>query len=64
MQSDTTKLQRLWDRVLFIIAKNRDSADTVEAIRIGIKEIHASFHQYQTAWLSYMDFLAHTNTPE
>jgi hypothetical protein len=45
MQSDTTKLQRLWDRVLLIIAKNRDSADTVEAIRVAIKEICASFHQ-------------------
>ncbi len=41
MQSDTTKLQRLWDRVLVIIAKNRDSADTVEAIRVGIKETRA-----------------------
>jgi hypothetical protein len=47
-----------------VISQNRDLPDSIDQIRTATKEIHAIFHQYQTTWLSYMDFLAHGNTTE
>jgi hypothetical protein len=64
IQTDSTKLERLWDRVMAVISQNRDLPDSIDQIRRATKEIHAIFHQYQTTWLSYMDFLAHGNTTE
>ena len=49
---------------LDVISQNRDLPDSIDQIRTARKEIHAIFHQYQTTWLSYMDFLAHGNTTE
>jgi hypothetical protein len=47
-----------------VISQNRDLPDSIDHIRTATKEIHAIFHQYQTTWFSYMDFLAHGNTTE
>ena len=64
MQLDSAKLERLWDTVMTVISEHRESYDSLDQIRAATKEIRAQFHQYQTTWLSYMDFLALGNTSE
>lgn len=64
MQNDSIKLEKLWDRVVAVITKYRDHTETVEAIRVAMKDVRATFHEYETVWLSYMDFLARANTTE
>ena len=66
MELDSGTLERYWDKVMTVVSEHRESYphDSVNQIRAATREIRAQFHQYQTRWLSYMDFLALANTSE
>ena len=64
LQTDTSKLERLWQETAEAISKLQVTPDSVEALRKAVGDLRSSFNKYQLVWVSLMDFTAYASLPE
>ena len=64
LQTDTSKLERLWQETAETICKLQGTPDSVEALRKAVGDLRSAFKEYQLVWVSLMDFTAYASLPE
>ena len=64
IQSDKTKLEKLWEKVMKSISQLHDASNSVNVISEAISQVRSNFNIYQETWLLFVDFLAYTGTPQ
>ena len=64
LQTDTSKLERLWQETAEAISKLQGTPDSVEALRKAVGELCSAFNKYQLIPVSLMDFTAYASLPE
>ena len=64
LQSDSLKLEKIWERTSQAISKLKETPDSVEALRKAVGDLRSSFSDYELAWISLMDFTRHASLPE
>ena len=64
LQSDSLKLEKIWERTSQAISKLKETPDSVEALRKAVGDLRSSFSDYELAWISLMDFTVHASLPE
>ena len=56
LQTDTSKLERLWQETTKSICKLQGTPDSVGALRKAVGDLRSAFNEYQLVWVSLMDF--------
>ena len=64
LQTDTSKLERLWQATARTISQLQGTPDSVEALRKAVGDLRSAFNEYQLVWVSLMDFTAYASSPE
>ena len=64
LQTDTSKLERLWQATARTISQLQGTPDSVEALRKAVGDLRSAFNEYQLVWVSLMDFTAYASLPE
>lgn len=64
LQTDTSKLERLWQATAQTISQLQGTPDSVEALCKVVGDLHSAFNKYQLVWVSLMDFTAYASSPE
>ena len=64
LQTDTSKLERLWQETAEAISKLQGTPDSVEVLRKAVGDLRSAFSEYQLVWISLMDFTAYASLPE
>ena len=64
LQTDTSKLERLWQETAEAISKLQGTPDSVEPLRKAVGDLRSAFNKYQLVWVSLMDFTAYASLPE
>ena len=63
LQTDTSKLERLWQETTKAISKLQAAPVSVEALCKAVGDLHSAFSEYQLVWVSLMDFTAYASLP-
>ena len=64
LQTDTSKLERLWQETAEAISKLQGTPDSVEALCKAVGDLRSAFNKYQLVWVSLMDFRAYASLPK
>ena len=64
IQSDKTKLEKLWEKVMKSVSQLHDAPNSVNVISEAISQVRSNFNIYQETWLLFADFLAYAGTPQ
>ena len=64
LQTDTLKLERLWQESAEAISKLQGTPDSVEALRKAVGDLRSAFNEYQLVGVSLMDFMVYASLPE
>ena len=64
LQTDNSKLERLWQETAEAISKLQGTSDSVEALRKAVGDLRSAFNEYQHVWVSLMDFTVYASLPE
>lgn len=64
LQTDTSKLERLWQATAQTISQLQGTPDSVKALCKAVGDLRLAFNKYQLVWVSLMDFTAYASSPE
>ena len=64
LQTDTSKLERLWQETAEAISKLQGTPDSAEALRKAVGDLRSAFNKYQLVWVSLMDLTAYASLPK
>ena len=64
MQTEQSRATKLWDKVQTEVTMLQTTPDSLSQIRLALSKVRATFHDYQTLLVSYLDYLVHVGSGE